>query len=90
MKSSFHQFGDLLVHVYECEAGEGLPTHTHDRATSHMTFVQEGSVEIKVEGEQPKILGAGKMIDLPFGKAHSIMALANRTRFANVRKYIKT
>jgi quercetin dioxygenase-like cupin family protein len=89
MKSSFQQFGDLLIHLYDFEiAGEGLPDHNHDHSTAHVTFVRMGCVEIKVHGEEPKILAAGGIIDLPYGKNHSITALVDGTKIANVRKFI--
>lgn len=88
MKSSLHQFGDLLIQLYEFEkAGDGLPYHQHDRATAHVTLVRKGKIEVKVEGEPTRMLEAGAIIDLPLGKRHSIMALVDGTQFANIRKY---
>ena len=54
--------------------GELMPGAVIDRHTHHgveMTYIQEGEVEVLVEGGAPKRLKAGEVFTIPAGKIHS-------------------
>lgn len=80
-------FNGVLVPIFVCDRGEGLPWHAHPPGISHGHYVLKGSTQVNVEGEPSKIYTvASGYIQLPADKHHSITALENGTIFINPEK----
>lgn len=61
--------GKMAVQVRgEFDPGFGTGRHTH--AGEELTYVLEGEIEVRVDGEPPRIIKAGETFFLPAGVVH--------------------
>lgn len=79
-------FGDLTGTVYDFAKGEGLPMHSHDESTIHLTFVVRGRIIARGEGWESTHT-AGQLVDFQAGEPHEITAAEDDTRIVNLLKH---
>jgi hypothetical protein len=66
--------------VYDfANVGDGLPRHSHDAASVHITIVATGEVEIN-----GKRYAAGRSVVFRVGQSHEIIATQPHTRVYNI------
>jgi quercetin dioxygenase-like cupin family protein len=58
------------------ELAPGAVIDSHSHFGIEMTYIQEGEVEVTVEGEAPRRLKAGDAFTIPAGKVHSARNVA--------------
>jgi len=58
------------------ELAPGAVVDRHSHFGIEMTYIQEGEVELTVEGEAPRRLKAGDAFTIPAGKVHSARNVA--------------
>lgn len=61
--------GKIAVQVRgEFDPGFGTGRHTH--AGEELTYVMEGEIEVRVDGQPPRVIKAGETFFLPAGVVH--------------------
>lgn len=80
-KFSVVQNGTVL-HVYHCNAGEGLPRHAH--VYSHLTMCHAGSIIVRKESRELSMDKNTQPVNLVANEWHEIEALEDNTVFVNV------
>ncbi len=61
--------GKIAVQVrVEFDPGFGTGRHTH--AGEELTYVMEGEIEVRVDGQPPRVIKAGETFFLPAGVVH--------------------
>lgn len=75
-------YDGVRLNVYNANAGEGLPRHSH--AFSHATMCNAGSCLVSLEGRSYTINKSSTPLNLPAGEWHEIEALEDGTVFVNV------
>ena len=84
--SSPFKAGGLEGAVIFFEAcGDVLERHYHAKGEGHITVVSSGSVKIVGEKWEEEV-SVGRVIDLPDGQWHEIIALENNTKIVNINK----
>lgn len=86
MKTEPKTFGILQGSLYSFEeAGDKLPMHTHEEENTHITFILDGSFQVK--GNTWEMTAKpGQFIDWQAGQAHELIALEPNSRFLNIIK----
>jgi quercetin dioxygenase-like cupin family protein len=73
-----------VIYTFE-QAGDVLPTHSHDKSTAHITIVARGRVKAHGDGWSAEY-GAGSVIDFPANQSHEFIALEDNSRIVNIIK----
>jgi quercetin dioxygenase-like cupin family protein len=88
MHTELKQFGSLYGTLYSFdETGDLLPMHNHNENTVHVTFIMDGSFQVRGSTWEMEAK-AGKFIDWQPGQAHEFVALEPNSRFLNIVKGI--
>lgn len=73
-----------IVYLFE-KTNDILERHFHEVGMGHITIVSSGSVKIIGEKWEEKV-SMGRVIDLPDGQWHEIIALEDNTKIVNINK----
>ena len=80
------RYAELVVRIYDCERGFGLPMHTHDPGDEHISIIAKGSFVIR--GPNWEIIArCGDIIDFVANQEHEIEALEPGSRVVNIYKF---
>jgi len=71
------------VGVYECDAGEGQPTHVHP-SDDHTHTVIRGRSRVVIGEETKEFVPEDGVVVLPMGVPHSLTAVEDGTVWINV------
>jgi quercetin dioxygenase-like cupin family protein len=80
--------GQLSGSIYRFQkAGDNIPMHEHDEATSHVTFVLKGKIVVRgFESAWESSGAAGLLISFEASMPHEIEALEDGTVILNLLK----
>ena len=66
---------EAVMGVAELAKGASAGRHTHHGVES--SFIAEGEIELRIEGESPRRLVAGQSFQIPLGKVHDATNVGN-------------
>lgn len=66
---------ETVQNKVDFEPGSQFPRHFHHG--EEIIYVLEGLLEYQLDGEPPKLLGAGDVLFVPAGKVHSVRNVGN-------------
>jgi PKHD-type hydroxylase len=76
--------------IHEVKAGDCLPMHTHNEATSHIIIVAKGRVMVRVTMEDGSIENSiqecGVVLDTYAGFPHEVISLEDNARTVHITK----
>jgi hypothetical protein len=76
IKYHWYQSGKIFGILYKMQAGDALPTHSHDEETAHNVIVLEGVVELITPG-CTTFHALGDIVDFDGKQMHTIRAVVN-------------
>jgi len=75
-------YDGVMMNVYHCDKGQGLPQHSHIYA--HLTMCHAGSCVVRKEGRELVMTKHTQPVNLTAAEWHEIEALEDGTVFVNV------